>query len=279
MTLSSGHVPEQITDCIRLAHPSWHTAILNGLQAMHAADATYFSQLCSAEFLPTEGRLFAAFQQPLTDVRYVLIGEGPYPRAASATGVCFMDGAVDSLWAEDGSGLSKKVNRATSLRNFIKMLLVASGDLDEAHTSGDAMAVVAAAALNDEKMFIRKLADLQENMHRQGFLLLNATLVFRDSVAPVKDGKSWQPFLQAIFSSLSAQNTSASPPSLVLWGKIAEQLKRIPEAAHFPHILAEHPYNLSFITNREMQDFFRPMQLLRSCLKENFCKKHALVVA
>jgi len=271
MNLSSGNVPKQITDCIQLAHPSWHTAILNGLQAMHAADPEYFPNLCSAEFLPTEGRLFAAFQQPVSEIRYVLIGEGPYPRAESATGVCFMDGAVSSLWAEDGSGLSKKVNRATSLRNFIKMLLVASGDLDETHTSGEAMAVVAAAALNDEQMFIRKLADLQENMHRQGFLLLNATLVFRDSVAPVKDGKAWQPFLQVIFSCLSEQRSAASLPSLVLWGKIAEQLKRIPEAARFPHILAEHPYNLSFIKNREMQDFFRPMQLLQNCTKENFC--------
>jgi uracil-DNA glycosylase len=56
-----------------------------------------------------------------------------------------------------------------------------------------------------------------------------------------------------------------------LWGKIAEQLKRIPETAHFPQILAEHPYNLSFIKNKEMQDFFRPMQLLHNCSKENFC--------
>jgi len=272
MTVRSlDNLPAQITDCIQLAHPSWHPAILNGLQAMHAADATYFSRLCSTEFLPTEGRLFAAFQQPLNEVRYVLIGEGPYPRADSATGVCFMDGAVDSLWAEDGSGLSKKVNRATSLRNFMKMLLVASGDLNQEHTSGDVMTAVATSALNDETRFIRKLSDLQQNMHKHGFLLLNATLVFRDNVAPVKDGKSWQPFLQAIFASLLGQKSSASLPSLVLWGKIAEQLKRIPETAHFPQILAEHPYNLSFIKNQEMQDFFRPMQLLHNCSKENFC--------
>jgi uracil-DNA glycosylase len=71
--------------------------------------------------------LFAAFAQPLDRVRYVLVGEGPYPRAESATGVCFMDGAVGDLWSE--AGLSKPVNRATSLRNFMKMLLVADGQL------------------------------------------------------------------------------------------------------------------------------------------------------
>lgn len=271
MNVSSSNLPKQITDCIQLAHPSWHPAICNGLQAMHAADPDYFANLCSAEFLPTEGRLFAAFQQPVSNVRYVLIGEGPYPRADSATGVCFMDGAVDNLWAEDGSGLSKKVNRATSLRNFIKMLLVASGHLDDEHTGGEAMAVVAMSVMHNQTTFIRKLADLQENMNRQGFLLLNATLVFRESMAPAKDGKAWLPFLQAIFSCLSEQQSAVSLPSFVLWGKIAEQLKRIPEAAHFPQILAEHPYNLSFIKNREMQDFFRPMQLLHNCTKENFC--------
>jgi uracil-DNA glycosylase len=81
------------------------------------------------------------------------------------------------------------------------------------------MKTVATSALNDETRFIRKLADLQQNMHKHGFLLLNATLVFRDNVAPVKDGKSWQPFLQAIFSSFWATvfGISAIP---CLWGKL-----------------------------------------------------------
>ena len=82
---------------------------------MHVADPAYLSALAEDHFLPTQGRLFAAFSQPLEEVRYVLVGEGPYPREESATGVCFMDGAVRELWSTQG--LSKPVNRATSLRN------------------------------------------------------------------------------------------------------------------------------------------------------------------
>jgi uracil-DNA glycosylase len=59
---------------------------------------------------------------------------------------------------------------------------------------------------------------------------------------------------------LGAQPT---PPTLVLWGKIAEQLRALPEAAAMPQAVAEHPYNLSFIGNAAMQRLFGPMHLLR----------------
>jgi len=264
--MSGGTVffPAEIQSALGRVHPSWLASVEAGLRAMHLADARYFEDLCSGGFLPTKGRLFAAFELPISDVRYVLIGEGPYPREDSATGVCFMDGAVDQIWSPDGGGLSKKVNRATSLRNFIKMLLVADGQLDEACTTGDAVSAIAQRALANHSGFIHTLPELQENLHRHGFLLLNASLVFRSTVAPAKDGKSWQVFLKTIMSSLHAYYSSSSEPipSLLLWGKIAEQLKNIPEALLFPHIIAEHPYNLSFIKNRTMQDFFGPMHLL-----------------
>jgi len=273
MTNSTAFLPVEIRLALKDVHESWQDAVVSGLIAMHAADPTYFEQLCSTGFLPTEGRLFAAFALPLKDVRYVLIGEGPYPREESATGVCFMDGAVDQIWSSDASGLSKKVNRATSLRNFMKMLLVADGHLEEGLTSGDVISKIAQKALAPASGFIRTLPELQQNLHKNGFLLLNASLVFRSSVAPAKDGKSWQVFLQTIFAALYSSHSASFDrmPSLVLWGKIAEQLQKIPEASLFPQIVAEHPYNLSFIKNRAMQNFFRPMQLLKGCSKEKFC--------
>ena len=70
-------------------------------------------------------RLLAAFQRDRAGVRYLLIGESPYPRRASANGIAFYDAAVDSLWSEQG--LSKAVNRATSLRNIVKTALLAEG--------------------------------------------------------------------------------------------------------------------------------------------------------
>jgi uracil-DNA glycosylase len=190
-------------------------------------------------------------------VRYVLVGEGPYPRAESATGVCFMDGAVGALWSE--TGLSKPVNRATSLRNFLKMLLVADGRLDAGDTSGAALAPVASKARADGS--IQTLAELQQNLTRHGFLLLNAALVFRPHVPPVIEARAWLPFLQTVLAALADTGTRAK---LVLWGKIAEQLRKLPECAALEQVVSEHPYNLSFITHAGMQELFGPMQLLRA---------------
>ena len=250
-------IPAQILPALDLSAPSWRPILEQGLEAMAAANPGYLPALAVDNYLPTENRLFAAFAQPLDKVRYVLVGEGPYPRAESATGVCFMDGAVGELWCD--TGLSKPVNRATSLRNFMKMLLVASSQLQAHDTGGAAMAPIARAARGDGS--IQTLAQLQDNLTRHGFLLLNASLVFRSHVPPAVDARAWLPFLQTVLAALAARQ---SPPTLVLWGKIAEQLKKLPETAALPQIAAEHPYNLSFIQHQGMQELFGPMQLLRA---------------
>jgi len=254
-------IPAQISDALTRAHASWRPLLVKGLEAMMAATPDYLPQLAQDQYLPTEQRLFAAFALPLADVRYVLVGEGPYPRPESATGVCFMDGAVGSLWsAEEGGGLSKPVNKATSLRNFMKMLLVADGQLTLENTAGEAMAAVAARARSGDGSLIQTLADMQDKLTSQGFLLLNASLVFRSHVAPVKDAKAWLPFLETVMAGLAGQ--AAAAPTMVLWGKIAEQLNKLTIMERFPQIRAEHPYNLSFIGNQDMHALFGPMQLL-----------------
>ena len=255
--MTSLAIPDPILDALDLADASWRPHLLRGLQAVAAGNPAYLPALAEDDYLPTQGRLFAAFAQPLDRVRYVLVGEGPYPRAESATGVCFMDGAVGELWSE--AGLSKPVNRATSLRNFMKMLLVASGQLQLEHTGGAAMAPVAASARANGS--IRTLAQLQDNLTAQGFLLLNASLVFRKHVAPVVDARAWLPFLQTVLAVLAERS---EPPTLVLWGKIAEQLRKLPETERLPQAYAEHPYTLSFIGHQGMQRLFGPMQLLRA---------------
>ncbi|WP_416348534.1 uracil-DNA glycosylase [Glaciimonas sp. Gout2] len=260
---SDAVIPSDIHVALEVADPSWRPILLEGLSAMAALYPDYLPDLVRSDFLPTQGRLFAAFALPLDEVEYVLVGEGPYPRDASATGVCFMDGAVGALWSE--KGLSKPVNRATSLRNFMKMLLVADGQLNIERTAGDAMVGVALQAQNSASATIQTLAELQKNLTAKGFLLLNATLVFRSSVPPVKEAKPWLPFLQVVLRGLADHSVNASPelPTLVLWGKIAEQVNALAVAAQFPKMMAEHPYNLSFIGNARMQGLFGPMHLLR----------------
>ncbi|MBI1892301.1 MAG: uracil-DNA glycosylase [Burkholderiales bacterium] len=255
-------VPAEILDMLPLAHASWRPVLKAGLEALAEAHPTYLDGLVKDDYLPTNGRLFAAFAQPLESVRYVLVGEGPYPRQESATGFCFMDGAVQSLWSD--TGLSKQVNRATSLRNFMKMLLVASGELKKGNTSGEAVAQVAAKVRAAPSSYTQTLAELQDNLTRHGFLLLNAALVFRPHVPPLKEAKAWQPFLQTVLDALAdrAEKQGEQAPTLVLWGKIAEQLKALPSNERFPKAVAEHPYNLSFIDNPAMQVLFGPMSLL-----------------
>ncbi len=248
-------IPAAILDALDLADASWRPILQGGLAAVAAAIPGYLADLAADDYLPTGQRLFAAFALPLPAVRYVLVGEGPYPRAESATGVCFMDGAVGDLWSE--AGLSKPVNRATSLRNFMKMLLVADGQLSAGDTGGAAIAPVAANARGNGS--IQTLAQLQQNLTRHGFLLLNAALVFRPHVAPVTEARAWLPFLQVVLASLAGTGAK-----LVLWGKIAEQLKTLPECGGLEQLCSEHPYNLSFITHAGMQQLFGPMRLLRA---------------
>ena len=251
--------PECIELSLERAHPTWQPHLRRGLRAMMRAQPDYFSGLSASAFLPTDNRLFAAFAVPLDAVRYVLMGEGPYPRAASATGVCFMDGAVHSLW-QPGAGLSKAVNRATSLRNFIKMLLVADGVLTIGQTGAAALMPVADAACASGSDWIQSGAELQSNLMRHGFLLLNASLVFRPGVAPLQDARAWLPFLRIV---LQALQPGSDVVKLILWGKIAEKIREIPEAGQFTALVSEHPYNLSFIANQSMQNLFRDLHLLK----------------
>ena len=124
------------------------------------------------------------------------------------------------------------------------------------------MGPVAASAA--DKGLVHTLAELQGNLTHHGFLLLNAALVFRPHVPPVLEARAWLPFLRTVLAALAE---SEQAPTLVLWGKIAEQLQRLPESARLPQLVSEHPYNLSFIQHAGMQALFGPMQLLAARAK------------
>ncbi|ARQ45806.1 hypothetical protein [Oxalobacter formigenes] len=253
--------PDLINEALKRVHPSWQPVLAEGLTAMSRQSPDYLHELCQDEFLPTQGRLFAAFSQPMDAVRYVLIGEGPYPREDSASGYCFMDAAVRDIWSD--SGLSKQVNRATSLRNFVKMLLVADGMISPDQTGSDTMKEISAIARQEASPFIRTLPEMQETMIANGFLLLNAALVFRPHVAVAKETKAWQPFMLTVLQALAKNRENLSElPVLILWGKMAEKLIAMPFASSYRCVISEHPYNLSFIRNTDMQALFKPMRLL-----------------
>jgi len=261
------NLPIYFVQALELVHPSWREILHTALLAMQRKSPEYLKDLAQDDFLPDGQRIFAAFSVPLDQIRYVLVGEGPYPRALSANGYCFMDGAVDSLWSfEAKGGLSKPVNRATSLRNFMKMLLLAEGVLNVENLNPESMAAVSRQAREEASGMIKTMADLHRNFLSNGFLMLNASLVFRSHVAPVIDARAWEVFLLTVFKALSQL---PQKPVVILWGKIADRLSAIGDDLHtncldqFKIAKSEHPYNLSFITNTTMHELFAELKLLR----------------
>jgi uracil-DNA glycosylase len=176
----------------------------------------------------------------------VLFGESPYPRKISANGYAFWDNAVDSLWSEQG--LSKPVNRATSLRNFIKMLLIARGSLTT-DTSQSAIAQI------DKGGLVLTAKQFFEGMMNKGVLLLNASLVYAEGEVPYH-ARHWKPFMQKVLEQLALIKPTVQ---LILLGKIAGIL---PPNKLSVGLIAEHPYNISFVTNSNVIEFFKPLDLL-----------------
>ncbi|CDZ79091.1 uracil-DNA glycosylase [Legionella massiliensis] len=231
-------------DLIESTHPQWHKILTKALQLV---DPQYLQQLRnSQDWLPGISNLLAAFSIPLNETKYILLGESPYPRQQSANGYAFWDQAVDNLWSI--SGLSKEVNRATSLRNWIKMLLTARGDL-QSDCSQPAIAAL------DKTQYWQTGEQFFNSLINKGFLLLNASLVFSEDKVRFH-ARQWQPFMHSILLQLAEQNPSLQ---LILFGRIAEQ---VPEINLFSCLIAEHPYNLSFITNSQVLAFFKPLDLL-----------------
>lgn len=229
---------------------TWKDCVQKGLSCM---DPQYLDQLKhTREWLPGPDRIFNAFSIPLTKVNYVLFGESPYPRSESANGYAFWDASVNELWSS--TGLSKKVNRATSLRNILKMLLIAEGQLKKSHAGQDAIARV------DKHCFVQTNNELFSNLIGHGFLLLNASPVLQ-SGPPQKDARAWYPFMREILDCLLQKRPHVT---FILLGRIANTIDQlITHNQPDKKLYAEHPYNLSFITNPKVLDFFRPLHLLK----------------
>lgn len=217
-------------------------------------DENYLSLLYeSKNWLPGLNNLFNAFNLPFEKFNYLLLGESPYPRAESANGYAFWDKSVGNLWSS--RGLSKEVNRATSLRNFIKMLLNAEGLI-----SGDQSQSKDIEKINKEGLIQTNQA-LFENMINKGFLLLNASLTLETNRCVSQSSKKWLPFLEQIGKSIEKQ--CAKPPSAFIFlGKIAQKNAEHANLKNSTIIKAEHPYNLSFISNTDVIKLFKPLHLL-----------------
>ena len=222
-------------------------------KALTTLDPDYLNSLYqNDQWLPGPENIFNAFSVPVNKVNYVLFGESPYPRKQSANGYAFWDQAVSDLWTE--SGMSKPVNRATSLRNIIKTLLVAEGMLDSKETSQQSIAQL------NKKNLVQTNSALFKNFINQGFLLLNATPILQLKNVR-KDAKAWQPFIHHVLQFLCQHRPDVQ---LILLGNVANAINKVIPPNCLKKLYAEHPYNHSFIANTHILEFFAPLHLLGS---------------
>ena len=231
-----------------MVHSSWQESIAAAFDALSGSYRAYLKG--DRNYHPSSENYFNAFKTlPKEKVRYILFGQDPYPRKESAIGYAFIDGRVGDIFS--ANGLSKEVNRATSLRNFIKMALVARGDLDAADTSQQAIAHL------DKSGLIQTIGQLKDNFEKNGVLLLNTALVFSSKEESRKHIREWRPFVEKLLSEMQE-----SDPTLILFGTHAKALKKLKGVEKFQAVELEHPYNHTFITNPKALNLFGPMDLL-----------------
>jgi len=201
-------------------------------------------------YFPTFSNFLNAFHTlELKNTKYVLFGQDPYPRRESANGYAFIDANVKTLFSQ--KGFSKEVNKATSLRNFLKMLLLSDGYLKEEDLSQEAISKI------DKSEFIDSIDALRENFERSGVLLLNTALVFTCKEDTKLHVKEFRVFMHRFLSRLSKYNIE-----LILFGAMAKDIKKsLPSALEFKTVETPHPYNVGFITDEKVQKFFKPLHL------------------
>ncbi len=231
-----------------MPHNSWQDLLSKAYDALDVEYQKFLEE--NKSYFPVKSEYLNAFKTlPRDKVKYILFGQDPYPRVQSAGGYAFIDEKVQTIFSD--TGLSKEVNRATSLRNFVKMALVASGDLKKEDTSQEAISRV------DKKSFINSIDELRINFEKNGVLLLNTALIFTDKKSSIKHVKQWRPFIQSLLASLEEDS-----PKLILFGTHAKELKKRLRLENFKTLELEHPYNHTFISNPKALELFGAMRLL-----------------
>ena len=231
-----------------MSKSSWETILSEAYDSLESEYKRFLEE--DEGYFPSKENYFNAFKTlPKEKVKYILFGQDPYPRKESAGGYAFIDTKVQNLFST--SGLSKEVNRATSLRNFVKMALVASDRLATDDTSQEAISQL------DKTEMIDSIEELRVNFEKNGVLLLNTALIFTDKKSSTKHIKAWKPFVQTLLNALEE-----SAPRLILFGTHAKDLKKQFSLDKFETIELEHPYNHTFISNPRAIKLFGPMHLL-----------------
>jgi uracil-DNA glycosylase len=234
-------------------HESWREIVENAYGALDTKYRDFLEN--SHTYFPDFDNFLNAFKTlPRDKTKSILFGQDPYPRKESATGYAFVDGAVKMLFSD--KGLSYEVNRATSLRNFIKMLLLASNCLKKEELTQQDIARL------DKKELINSIYEWKNNFEKEGVLLLNSALVFTKKDDVKKHAKAFSSFMRVLLGKLAHENIE-----IILLGSISKEIEQLlPPIHNFCLFHACHPYNIEFITDKKVLDRFSKMELLKRCI-------------
>ncbi len=232
---------------------SWQEIVQKSLEAMDKNYIEFIEQ--NSGFFPDKDNFLNAFKTlSLDKTKYILFGQDPYPREESAIGYAFIDGRVKEIFDKKG-GFTKEVNKATSLRNMMKMLLYCKGELKDDFSKKAVKKV-------DNSKYINSIYELKDNFEKNGVLLLNRALIFTDKGSIKYHASEWKPFIQTLLEQIP------NNIRLILFGNIAKDIDKFPASKRFKKILLPHPYNIKFITDKEVLKLFCPMKLLEKNIEE-----------
>jgi len=85
-------------------------------------------------------------------------------------------------------------------------------------------------------------------------------LVFSSKGDSKKHVKKFKPFISSLLRQIKDENIK-----LILFGSMAKEIEKFESSGDFERFYCEHPYNVSFITNKKVQELFNQMKLLDKC--------------
>lgn len=193
-------------------HPSWKPFFTGRvMEVLEKIDGMLVESGC--QFNPDPCNILRFAEQPLDEVKVLVLGQDTYPAAGVATGRAFEVGGL-SKWDTPF--------RQTSLKNIVKCLY-------GTYTGNDPYCSYATVttAMKNGSFPVLPPDELFESWAKQGVVLLNAALTCEVGI-PGSHSLEWAPFTSMLLDWLAKQKPEMK---MFLWGKEAQKFRPIFDSA------------------------------------------------
>lgn len=165
------------------------------------------NKISMSKFNPDKENIFRFAQNPLENIKIVIVGQDTYPAPGVATGRAFEVGNL-RCWNEPF--------RQVSLKNIVRLLY---GSYTEGSSYESFNEI--RKKIQDGSFNILSPDLLFEDWEKQGVLLLNCALTCEINI-PGSHSEIWKPFMDEIFKYFCKNNKDAI---FFLWGSVAGNVK------------------------------------------------------